>query len=126
MPDTSRISKGRRGENIAAEYLVRQGFVLLERNYRRLGCEVDIIAMDGGTTVFIEVKARSSRTVGLGREAVTYAKQRNIIKAASAYLTENGLWDAPVRSCGMRGRVYQKCLSGVIFSYMGVDTGDLW
>ena len=85
MPDTSRISKGRRGENIAAEYLVRQGFVLLERNYRRLGCEVDIIAMDGETTVFIEVKARSSRNMGLGREAVTYAKQRNIIK------------DAPVR-----------------------------
>lgn len=97
MPDTSRISKGRRGENIAAEYLVRQGFVLLERNYRRLGCEVDIIAMDGGTTVFIEVKARSSRNMGLGREAVTYAKQRNIIKAASVYLTENGLWDATVR-----------------------------
>ena len=94
MPDTSRISKGRRGENIAAEYLVRQGFVLLERNYRRLGCEVDIIAMDGETTVFIEV---SSRTVGLGREAVTYAKQRNIIKAASVYLSENELWDTPVR-----------------------------
>ena len=75
MPDTSRISKGRRGENIAAEYLVRQGFVLLERNYRRLGCEVDIIAMDGKTTVFIEVKARSSRNMGLGREAVTYVKQ---------------------------------------------------
>ena len=53
MPDISRISKGRRGENIAAEYLIRQGFVLLERNYRRLGCEVDIIAMDGETTVFI-------------------------------------------------------------------------
>ena len=53
--------------------------------------------MDGETTVFIEVKARSSRNMGLGREAVTYAKQRNIIKAASAYLTENGLWDAPVR-----------------------------
>ena len=97
MPDISRISKGRRGENIAAEYLIRQGFVLLERNYRRLGCEVDMIAMDGETTVFIEVKARSSRTVGLGREAVTYVKQRNIIKAASAYLTENGLWDTPVR-----------------------------
>ena len=57
----------------------------------------DIIAMDVGATVFIEVNARSSRTVGLGREAVTYAKQRNIIKAASAYLTENGLWDTPVR-----------------------------
>ena len=41
--------------------------------------------------------ARSSRNMGLGREAVTYAKQRNIIKAASAYLTENGLWDTPVR-----------------------------
>ena len=65
MPDISRISKGRRGENIAAEYLIRQ--------------------------------ARSSRNMGLGREAVTYAKQRNIIKAASAYLTENGLWDTTVR-----------------------------
>lgn len=97
MPDTSRVSKGRRGENIAAEYLVRQGFVLLERNYRRLDCEVDIIAMDGGTTVFIEVKARSSRNMGLGREAVTYVKQRNIIKVASSYLTENELWDTPVR-----------------------------
>ena len=97
MPDTSRISKGRRGEDMAAEYLIWHGFVLLERNYRRLGCEVDIIAMDGDTTVFIEVKARSSRNMGLGREAVTYAKQRNIIKAASTYLTENELWDTPVR-----------------------------
>lgn len=97
MPNTARISKGRRGENIASEYLVRQGFVLLERNYRRLGCEVDIIALDGGTTVFIEVKSRSSRAMGLGREAVTYAKQRNIIKVASIYLTENELWDSPAR-----------------------------
>ena len=97
MQDVSRVKKGKRGEDIAAEHLVRQGFVLLERNYRRMGCEVDMIAMDGGTTVFIEVKARSSRTVGLGREAVTRAKQRNIIKAATAYLIENGLWDTPVR-----------------------------
>ena len=66
MPDTSRISKGRRGENIAAEYLVRQGFVLLERNYRRMGCEVDIIAMDGETTVFIEVKAAQYNKGRLG------------------------------------------------------------
>lgn len=97
MPDTRRINKGKRGENIAAEYLVRQGYILLERNYRRQGCEVDIIAMDGPVTVFVEVKARSWRSVGLGREAVTRTKQRNIIKAASCYLSEHDIWDSPAR-----------------------------
>ena len=97
MPDTSRMGEVWGGQNIAAEHVGRRGLGLLERNYRRLGCEVDIIAMDGETTVFIEVKARSSRNMGLGREAVTYVKQRNIIKVASIYLTEKELWDTPVR-----------------------------
>ena len=85
MPDTSRISKGRRGENIAAEYLVRQGFVLLERNYRRLGCEVDIIAMDGETTVFIEVKEQPDCRTWQGGCNIRKAAEHNKGRLSLSY-----------------------------------------
>ncbi len=80
--------KGRLGENLAALYLEDRDCRVLLRNYRREGCEIDLVAMDQDVLVFAEVKARSSRTWGYGREAVDARKQRRIIRAAQAYLQE--------------------------------------
>lgn len=80
--------KGRLGEDLAALYLEERGCRVLQRNYRREGCEIDLVAMEEDTLVFAEVKARSSRAWGYGREAVDAAKQRRIIRAAQAYLQE--------------------------------------
>ena len=90
-------SKGRRGEDIAAACLAQKGYRILERNYRRMRCEVDIIAAQGDVLVFVEVKARSSSAMGLGRESVTAAKQKNIITAAQCYIAERELQDTAGR-----------------------------
>ena len=85
--------RGILGENTAALYMEKSGFVLLERNYRRTACEVDIIAMDGDILVFTEVKARSSSRGGAGREAVDARKQQRIIRGALNYIAEKQLDD---------------------------------
>ena len=77
---------GPEGEQIAADYLVRQGYRIIERNYRFHRNEIDIIALQKETLCFIEVKTRSSSAKGHPAEAVTLQKQREIIKAARAYL----------------------------------------
>lgn len=86
-------ARGIRGENTAALYMEKSGFVLLERNYRRKGCEVDIIATEGDVLVFAEVKARSSAYGGYGREAVNRRKQQRIILGALNYIAENNIQD---------------------------------
>ncbi len=85
----SNADRGKLGENLAAAYLERHGYRVLERNYRRLRCEIDIVANQGETLVFAEVKARSGDRYGLGREAVTHTKQGNLVRAAQAYILEN-------------------------------------
>ncbi|MEE9904052.1 MAG: YraN family protein [Chlorobium sp.] len=79
-------SLGRQGEQLAAEYLIRKGYRIVERNYRARRNEIDIIAIDRGTLCFIEVKTRGSLEKGHPLEAVTPQKQKEIIKAAKSYL----------------------------------------
>ena len=75
------------GENKAVEYLDRKGYRILRRNYRcRLG-EIDIIAVDGDTLCFIEVKTRSSLRHGLPCEAVNGKKRMHIERAAEVYMS---------------------------------------
>lgn len=93
----SRLEKGRRGEDAAACYLEQKGYVILERNYRALGAEVDIIAEQGETLVFAEVKARRTGAYGSGREAVGPAKQSHIIRVAQAYLQRKDCFERPCR-----------------------------
>lgn len=80
--------KGFFGEDLARKYLKKQGYKIIETNYRasRLA-EIDIIAKHKDFLVFVEVKLRSSTTNGLGREAVTKEKQKHIRYAATHYLT---------------------------------------
>ena len=90
-------SLGQRGEDAAERFLRRQGFYILERDVRsRLG-ELDLVAADGRTVVFIEVKTRSSNAAGRPVEAVDDQKQRRITRAALGYLKARGLLEHAAR-----------------------------
>lgn len=88
---------GIEGEASAAAYLKEKGYTVVAQNYRCTYGEVDIIAKDGNTLVFVEVKTRSSKTFGSPLAAVGYRKQQQISKTAFAYLSENQLGDVDAR-----------------------------
>ncbi len=77
---------GRESEEIAARYLKKKGYKILERNYRTELGEIDIIAKQKKTLVFVEVKARKSNRFGSPKEAVTPKKQLKISMVALLYL----------------------------------------
>ena len=77
---------GNRGEETAAAYLERKGCAVLERQYRTPVGEIDLIARDGRTLVFVEVKTRRSARYGQPAAAVGYEKQRRITRAAMWYM----------------------------------------
>ncbi len=82
---------------MAADHLAANGYVLLGRNFRcRMG-EIDLIAQQASTLVFVEVKARRSLRFGPPEEALTRKKQAHLIAAAQAYLQDKGLEDMPWR-----------------------------
>ena len=90
-------SLGNLSEELAADFLKKNGYKIVSSNYRTRVGEIDIVAQGDGYIVFVEVKARKSQKYGLPQEAVTQAKQRVIRKVASAFLQEKGLEDEPVR-----------------------------
>ena len=76
---------GNAGERLAADYLATQGYQLLARNVRRREGEVDLVALDGATLVFVEVKLRRPGQTGRAIEALSPAKQRRLRQLAAAY-----------------------------------------
>ncbi|MBT9140407.1 MAG: hypothetical protein DDT30_00983 [Dehalococcoidia bacterium] len=82
-------SLGKNGEELAATYLVGQGYVILARNWCCQSGELDIVAKDGDTLVFIEVKTRRSALCGSPAEAVDEKKQQRVRLVARHYLYEN-------------------------------------
>ena len=89
MSIDARQQIGRTGENLAAEHLLRRGYKILERNYRTRWGELDIVAFDGHTLVFCEVKAR--RVVGDGPgplEGIREGKRSQVRKMAGSWLIE--------------------------------------
>jgi len=80
---------GRWGEQAVAEWLKHQGFTLLARNWRRREGEIDLVAMQGDTLVFIEVKTRRSAAFGTPEESVDERKQHQLARLAQRYLDEN-------------------------------------
>ena len=76
---------GRRGERAAEKYLKRNGYRIVARNFRAAGAEIDLVAMDGETLVFVEVKTRRSRDAGAPEEAVDERKQSRMRRAAEAF-----------------------------------------
>ena len=91
------MKNDKKGEDAALEYLLKNGYAYRERNFRAARCEIDLIVMDCDTVVFVEVKSRHGSSYGLGREAVTFAKQKHIIRAAELYLIKAGLTDSFAR-----------------------------
>ncbi len=88
---------GNRGERTAARHLRSLGMRILARNNAsRLG-EIDIVAADGDTIVFVEVKTRRSRAAGDPFEAVNHAKQRKLTRSALAYLKAKGMLEHRAR-----------------------------
>jgi len=92
-----RRSLGERGEEVAARHLAAKGLQILERGFRVRCGEIDLIAREGEELVFVEVKTRSTTGCGDPLEAVTEAKRRRILRAASLYLQSTGAWDHPCR-----------------------------
>jgi putative endonuclease len=88
---------GKTGEDLAVAELERRGYAILARRYRTAHGEIDIIARDGETTVFVEVKARATAEFGTAAEAVTVRKQRKLTAMAVDYLARNQLTNAPCR-----------------------------
>ena len=87
---------GRWGEDVAANYLLRKGYTIIERDWRSGHRDLDIIACDGETVVFVEVKTRRNRLFADPEWAVDYQKLRNLKQAANHYIKFHGI-DQEVR-----------------------------
>ena len=97
MSDDARQILGKMGEDLACAELERLGYAILDRRYRTRFGEIDIIAREGETTVFVEVKTRVGEQFGGGAEALTTWKQRRITQMAVDYLARHRLHDRPCR-----------------------------
>ena len=93
----ARVALGKTGEDLACAELERRGYEIIARRYRERSGEIDIVARDGETMVFVEVKARDSREFGDAAEAVTPWKQRRIARLAAEYIARHHLVDRPCR-----------------------------
>jgi putative endonuclease len=93
----SRVAFGKIGEDLACRELEGRGYAILARRYRRRAGELDIIARDGPTVVFVEVKAREDRKFGDAVEAVTSLKRRRMTRVALQYLVRHRLTNCPCR-----------------------------
>lgn len=93
----NRVALGRQGEEETCRYVQNTGMAVLERNYFTRTGEIDIIARDGETIVFIEVKTRRGTRYGSAAEAVTPAKIKKILRAAQAYIQAENLHDSNFR-----------------------------
>lgn len=99
--------RGKAGEDDAVRWLESQGYEIVARNVVNHGGEIDVVAKEGGTLCFVEVKARAGDRHGLAVEAVGFSKQRRLSRAAALYLTARGWHGRPCR-----------------FDVLGLDRGD--
>ncbi|MEQ1760842.1 MAG: YraN family protein [Vicinamibacterales bacterium] len=97
MPPDHRQTLGKWGEDLACAELQRRGYAILARRYRTRAGEIDIIARDGPTIVFVEVKTRSDPRFGGGAAAVTPWKQRRIAHMALDFLSRARWTEKPCR-----------------------------
>lgn len=88
---------GDKGEDIACDFLKKQGYKILERNFRIRGGEIDIVAKDKNYLVFVEVKTRYSYDYGLPVESITPWKIKYLLKTAQFYLLKVKWGDGPYR-----------------------------
>ncbi len=88
---TAKSLLGKRGEEVTSERLVSLGWEIVEKNFRCRGGEIDIIARDSGTLVFVEVRSRRRSDFMSPAESVDYRKQQKLILTARYYLYTKGL-----------------------------------
>lgn len=88
---------GQRGEDAAARYLKRLGYVIVARGTRDNIGEIDLVAVDGRTIVFIEVKTRTTHDAGHPADAVDEAKQRRLTRLAVSYMKRHDLLECRAR-----------------------------
>jgi putative endonuclease len=94
---SERIALGKTGEDLACDELERRGYAIIARRYRQRSGEIDIVARDGPTVVFVEVKAREGRDFGGAAEAVTALKRHRITKLAVDYLARQRVTECQCR-----------------------------
>jgi putative endonuclease len=92
-----RRTLGAQGEALAAAHLEREGYRIVGRNVRAGGVELDLIAARGRLRVFVEVKTRRSRRLGLPEEAVDAHKRERLVRGAAAWMREQGVRGGRVR-----------------------------
>lgn len=89
MRSGHRQSLGRSGEDLAAEYLVAQGYTIVEKNFRTPYGEIDLIMHAGNAIVFVEVKTRASKSLGPPEISITPRKQEHMRSAADYYIQQH-------------------------------------
>ncbi len=82
---------GKKGEEIAVSFLKQHGYIILEQNWRSGSYEIDIIAKKNDFIIVVEVKTRRTNYFGEPEEFVTKAKQKQLVKAADAYIQKNNI-----------------------------------
>jgi putative endonuclease len=91
------VPLGRRGEHAAERGLRRRGYRIVARNFRAAHAEIDLIAMDGDTIVFVEVKTRNGIGAGEPADSVDERKQERMRRAAEAFAARRGMSDRAMR-----------------------------
>ena len=103
---------GRDGEERAAAFLAASGLIVVARNVRAAGGEIDLVALDGDTLVFCEIRTRRSGRQGGALESVTPAKQRQVVRVAQHFLVRHPRWHSrPMRfdvvAIDVRGETFE-------------------
>lgn len=121
---TGRIALGRRGEQLAADYLTERGFRLIDRNWRCRAGEIDLVLVDDrqdrGTVVFCEVKTRSGLGYGNPLEAITIEKAMRLRQLAGHWLADTGQYVDDVRIDAV-GVILRRGEQPVITHIEGID-----
>ena len=103
---------GRSGEELAAAYLRKKGYKILDRNWRCNFGEIDLVCQHKETIVFVEVKTISSRASILPAQNLTLQKRKRLLKTATLYLSRKGLW-------------YQMCRFDLVSVILGNNNADI-
>lgn len=90
-------NSGKIGEDLAEKYLVGKDYYILSRNYHSRFGEIDIIASDGKSIIFVEVKTRSQNSFGTPLEAITPHKIAKMVKTSQFYLSQRNMHNHPYR-----------------------------
>ncbi|MBI2939965.1 MAG: YraN family protein [Chloroflexi bacterium] len=93
----NRRQTGQLGETLAMRYLERRGYTIVARNVRTARGELDLVAHDGGTLVFVEVRTRRTSAYGTPEESVDARKRAKLVELAEAYLQTQPSTDVPCR-----------------------------